>query len=286
MKSSPKVPESEINTYDVLFRILPQQVKGLKMSSAGKDSIKLSWSKVTGAEKYMLYQSIDGKTWTKVKTVTGNSATFKELKTGQIYQYKVRAHAVSGFGKYSSVLKTQTKTAAPTKLSVSAVSATGVRFGWKAVFGATKYIVFMSADGGKTWSEAKTVKTNAASISKLASGKKYQFRVVSCGLAGKSEDSAVLKTGTLTAAPKISKLTSTKSKTATVKWDKVTGAKSYIVYTSKDGKKFKKATTTTKTTVTLSKLTAGKKVYVKIAAVNAYGNKSAYSSAKSVTVKK
>ena len=77
----------------------------------------------------------------------------------------------------------------------------------------------------------------------------------------------------------------TKSKIATVTWGNVAGAKSYIVYTSKDGKKFIKAATTTKLTVTLKKLTAGKKVYVKVKAVNTYGKNSAYSAVKSVKVK-
>ena len=61
MKKSPRVQANEVNTYNVFFRILPQQVKGLKTSSAGKESLKLSWGKVTGVEKYLLYQSADGK---------------------------------------------------------------------------------------------------------------------------------------------------------------------------------------------------------------------------------
>ena len=285
MKKSPRVQANEVNTYNVFFRILPQQVKGLKTSSAGKESLKLSWGKVTGAEKYLLYQSADGKKWTKIKTLTGNTVTLKGLKTGQTYLYKVRAYAVSGYGRYSAVLKAQTKTAAPTKLSVRAVSASSVKFKWNSVFGALKYNVYFSPDG-KSWTKSKTVKTAYATVTGLAAGRKYYFRVTSVGLGGDSAPSAALGTGTLTSPPKITKLTSVKSKTAAVTWSRVAGAKSYVVYRSADNKKWTKVTTTAKLTYTFTKLTGGRKIYVKVAAVNAAGKNSAFSAVKSVTVKK
>ncbi len=181
------------------FNIVPAQVKGLKAASATANTIKLSWTKVTGAKYYEVYQSTNGKKWTKVATVSTNSATVKKLKAGTGYQFKVRA---------------------------------------------------------------------------LDSSKK---------LIGAY--SAVLKTGTATAAPKIATLKSTKAKTATVTWKKVSGAKSYVIYTSTDGKKFKKAGTAKKTTFTISKLTSKKKIYVKVAAVNSYKFESAQSAAKNVKVK-
>ena len=98
--------------------------------------------------------------------------------------------------------------------------------------------------------------------------------------------SAVLKTGTKTAAPKITKLTSAKSNTATLTWGKVTGAKSYVVYKSADNKTWVKAGTATGTSFTLTKLTGGKRIWVKVLAVNAYKANSAYSAVKYVTVKK
>ena len=103
-------------------------------------------------------------------------------------------------------------------------------------------------------------------------------------VAGKA--SAVLKTGTLCAKPTISSLKSAKAGQATVAWGKVTGASKYIVYKSTDNKKWTKVTTTNKTSYMLTKLTGGKKIYVKIVAVNAYSKNSADSAVKSVTVKK
>ena len=193
-------------------------------------------------------------------------------------------------GNYSGTQKLK-YTIAPrqvTGLKAATVKKDSIKVTWTKLAEAKAFKVEYSADG-KTWT-SKVVTTNSFTLSKLKSGAKWQFRVTALSAAKKGVEgkaSAVLKTGTVTAAPKISKLTSTKAKTATVTWSKVTGAKSYTVYTSTDGKTFKAVKTgVTKTTYTITGLKAGKKVYVKIQAVNAYGAKSAQSAAKSVTVKK
>ena len=195
------------------------------------------------------------------------------------------------FKNYYTGQKTLTYTIIPrqvTGLKTEKVTKTAIKLSWKKLSEAKYYKVEQSTDG-KTWTKAAVVTANAATVKNLKTGAKYQFRVKALDstkkIAGKV--SAVLKTGTLTAAPTISKLTSTKSKTATVSWKKVTGAKSYIVYKSTDGKTFKAAKTgLTGTSCTLTKLTGGKKIYVKVIAVNAYGAKSAASAVKSVKVKK
>ena len=195
---------------------------------------------------------------------------------------------VCGATKTETIAKLKAPTVAQvTGLKTTKQTKTAITLKWSAAKNADKYELYRSTDG-KNWTKIKTTTKLTFTDKELQAGTKYRYRVRGVHSASKAvgKYSAVLKTGTLTAVPKITKLTSTKAKTATVTWGKVTGAKSYVVYTSKDGKKFTKATTTTKTTVTLSKLTTGKKIYVKVVAVNAYGKSSAYSAVKSVTVKK
>ena len=179
------------------------------------------------------------------------------------------------------------KPAKTTELKVTEVGTKTLKLSWKTVTGAKYYSVYVSTDG-KTWKHKTTVSTNTATVKDLKVGTKYQVKVRALDSKKKVKGafSDILKTQTKTAAPKISKLTSPKSKTATVTWGKVTGASKYIVYKSTDGKTFKKAATTSKLTYTLTKLTGGKKIYVKIVAVNAYSTKSAASAVKYVTVKK
>ena len=197
-------------------------------------------------------------------------------------------------GNYSGS-KTLTYTVVPKKVTgVKNTSAEtkSIKLNWTKAAGAKYYEVYGSADG-KTFKKITTVSTNSLKVTKvngkaLSAGKTYYFKVRALDAAKKCVGafSSVLKTGTLTAAPKITKLTSTKSKTATVTWGKVTGAKKYVVYKSTDGNKWTKVASTAKTTYTLTKLTGGKPIYVKVLAVNAYSAKSAYSAVKSVTVKK
>ena len=174
-----------------------------------------------------------------------------------------------------------------TGLKASTVAKTSIKLSWTKIAGAKYYKVEKYDSSNKKWVAVKTVDTNSYTVSKLTAGKKYQFRVTALDstkkIAGKA--STVLKTGTLTSAPTVT-VKSTKSKTAVASWKKVTGASKYIVYKSTDGKKWTKVTTTTKLTYTLTKLTGGKKIYVKVVAVNAYGKESAASKVVNTTVKK
>ncbi|MGN0443808.1 MAG: fibronectin type III domain-containing protein [Acutalibacteraceae bacterium] len=230
-------------------------------------------------------------------SVTVKDSKGKTLKSGTDYTVKYSSDTknvgtvtvtVTLKGKYTGTKKLTYKILPKqvTGLKASSIKTTSLKLTWSKVTGAKYYKVEMSTDG-KKWKTVKTVSTNSLTVSKLKSGTKYQFRVTALDstkkLAGKA--SSVLKTGTLTGAPSVT-LKSSKSKTATASWKKVTGAAKYVVYKSTDGKKWTKVTTTTKTSYTLTKLTGGKKVYVKVTALNAYGVASAYSSVKSVTVKK
>ncbi|MCQ2462066.1 MAG: fibronectin type III domain-containing protein, partial [Clostridia bacterium] len=161
-----------------------------------------------------------------------------------------------------------------------------IKLSWTKYPDAKYYKVQQSTDG-KTWKTVKTVSAASLTVKELTAGKKYQYRVTALDGSKKalSKVSAVLKTGTRTNAPTVT-LKSTKSKTAAASWKKVTGAAKYLVYKSTDGKKWTKLTTVTGTSYTLTKLTGGKKIYVKIYALNAYGKYSAASAVKSVTVKK
>ena len=158
---------------------------------------------------------------------------------------------------------------------------------WSAAKNADKYEVYRSTDG-KTFKKIATVTKATYTDKAVKAGLKYQYKVKGIHSASKAEgkDSSVLKTGTITDAPKISSLKSTKSKTAVVTWKKVTGAKNYTVYKSTDGKKWSKVSTTTKTTLTLTKLAGGKKIYVKVLATNNFKKDSAFSAVKNVKVKK
>lgn len=92
----------------------PQACKGLKVSSVGTDSVKLSWTKI-GCTNYRIYQNIKGE-WKEIGKTTGTSYTVKKLAPATKYQFKIRAckqddkkTSNNHYGKYSGVVTATTK---------------------------------------------------------------------------------------------------------------------------------------------------------------------------------
>lgn len=92
----------------------PQACKGLKVSSVGTDSVKLSWTKI-GCTNYRIYQNIKGE-WKEIGKTTGTSYTVKKLAPETKYQFKIRACKQDDkktnnnhYGKYSGVVTATTK---------------------------------------------------------------------------------------------------------------------------------------------------------------------------------
>ena len=80
-------------------------------AKAGKKQVKLTWKKVDGAQKYVVYRATSAKgTYKKVATTTKLSYTNKNLKAKKTYYYKVKAiGAKNAASAYSLVDKCKTK---------------------------------------------------------------------------------------------------------------------------------------------------------------------------------
>lgn len=74
-----------------------------KQKKAKKKSISISWKRVSGAKKYVVYGSLYGKKMKKLKTLSGTSYTKKKLKPGKTYKFIVAAY---GGGKALATSKT------------------------------------------------------------------------------------------------------------------------------------------------------------------------------------
>ena len=72
----------------------------LKVKKSGSKRT-LSWTKVAGAQKYIVYRSTSKNgTYTKLTTTTKTSYTDKKAKKGKKYFYKVAAYKKVGKNKY------------------------------------------------------------------------------------------------------------------------------------------------------------------------------------------
>ena len=257
----------------------PAKVTGLKISSVTAASAKLTWIKAAGATKYVVSYSLDGKKWTS-KTVNTNSITVTGLTALKSYSFKVQA--VSSFaGEYSAVVKATTLPAKVTGLKASSATSSQIKITWTKVSGASSYTVSYSADG-KKWTN-KTVTANSFTLKKLKANKTYQFKVKAYSKTTKTygEFSSVLKASTAPAKVTGLKVSAVTSTTVKLTWKKATGANSYTVAYSTDGKKWK-TVTSKKNSATVTKLTANKKYYFKVMAVNGVA-KSDYSSTVNTT---
>ncbi len=115
--------------------------------SGGK--AKLSWKKVSGAKKYWIYRSTDGKTYKQYTSTTKLSYTDSKSKSGTKYYYKVKAIAVvnnTNVGSAYSTAKSITTTLA--KPTVKITTSNGKpKLTWSKVTGADKYYIYRSTDG-------------------------------------------------------------------------------------------------------------------------------------------
>ena len=110
---------------------------------------KLSWKAVSGATKYWIYRSTDGKKFKYFDSTTKTSYTNSGAASGTKYYYRVKAVAVvNGKNVVSANSSTKSLLTSLAKPSVSITTSNGKpKLTWKAVTGADKYYVYRSTDG-------------------------------------------------------------------------------------------------------------------------------------------
>lgn len=251
---------------------------------------KLSWKAVSGATKYWIYRSTDGKNFKYYDSTTKTSYTNSGAASGTKYYYKVKAVAVvNGKNVVSSYSYAKSLVCTPATPNVSITSANGKPvLSWKAVDGASKYYIYRSTDGGKTYkywdSTSKTSYTNSGA----EAGKTYYYKVKAvCGKSSYGNSAQSLaKSIVCDCAKPVLSITAVNGKPK-LSWNAVDGATKYWVYRSTDGKNFKYYDTTTKLSYTNMSTTAGTTYYYKLKAVNGSTNydASALSNAVSLKVK-
>ena len=110
---------------------------------------KLSWKAVSGATKYWIYRSTDGKKFKYFDSTAKTSYTNSGAASGTKYYYRVKAVAVvNGKNVTSANSSTKSLLTSLAKPSVSITTSNGKpKLSWKAVTGADKYYVYRSTDG-------------------------------------------------------------------------------------------------------------------------------------------
>ncbi len=139
---------------------------------------KLSWKAVSGATKYWIYRSTDGKNFKYFDSTTKTSYTNSGAASGTKYYYRVKAvTVVNGKNVVSANSSTKSLFTSLAKPSVSITTSNGKpKLTWKAVTGADKYYVYRSTDGKNFSYWDSTTKTSYVN-SGAKKNTKYYYKV-------------------------------------------------------------------------------------------------------------
>lgn len=241
------------------------KVTGLKATTVSMTSVKLSWSKVSGATAYNI-QKYENSKWTTVANTKNLNYTISNLKMNSTYSYRVRAYVtVSDAKKYgtaSSTLKYTAGVGTVSGVKLSSGDYDSTVISWSKISGVTGYQVYKYdySNTSKGWYKVKTISsanTTSYTYNSLVTGTKYAFKVrayykTSSKTYYGSFCSNLYYTPQLETVKGL-ELTRLSSTSATLSWDKVPGAEGYQVYDYATGKAVKLPTAkTNKTTITIA----------------------------------
>jgi fibronectin type 3 domain-containing protein len=166
---------------------------GFKAVSASYNSIKLTWSAVSGATNYVVSRATAaaGPYTQLTSAATSSGYTNTGLKSGTTYYYKIKAYAkVNGttvYGKETAVVSAKPIPSAPGAMKAVKASATSITITWGAVSGATKYEVYRATASGGKYTLVNTTTGKSFTNKKLAKGKTYYYKVCAIRMEGKTK---------------------------------------------------------------------------------------------------
>lgn len=161
----------------------------LRLSAAGevaaneKNGIKLTWSKVAGAEGYRIYRSDRGGQKTLLKTVKNTVTAYVDKtvasKNGKGYTYTVQPYSGQWDGPAKG-LKVVRLTGVT--LKKAAKSGSHIKLTWTRNSQAKGYEVYRKMGSGK-WTKVKTIAKNSTltyTDKAVKRGKRYSYKVCAC----------------------------------------------------------------------------------------------------------
>ncbi len=265
---------------NISVKPMPAKVTGLKASSGGYNSVKLTWSKVSGATGYVV-QWYKNKKWVDLKKTKSNSLTVTGLTTDTTYSFRVRAYRTvskkNHYGSYSATVKGTPKLAATSSIKLSGETTTSATLTWSKVSGATGYQVYNPTT--KKWVNVKTKLTYT--IKSLKANTKYTAKVRAYRKSGSKTYYGTEKSVsfvTMPAALKSFKISSYNTSSIKISWSKASNIKSYRVFIYDYSTKKETKYDTTSTSYTFKNLKPGTKYRVSARAYakntnNIYGEK-------------
>ncbi|MDE6110790.1 MAG: SH3 domain-containing protein, partial [Eubacterium sp.] len=240
-------------------------------------SFTLSWSSVTGADKYEIYiKNADG-SYSRMKTTTETSFTTSTAIYRKQYTFKVRAYTSKNkiYSNFSNeVSEMSTKLPAP-KFNEPKVNENGsFELSWSAVNGADQYEIYIKNSNG--YSRMKTTPEASFTTAVAAYGKQYAFmvRAVDSNNNTYSEYSNEVFTvnHTKLSEPAFNPVTINANASFKLSWSSVSGADKYEIYIKNTDDSYSCMKTTTATSFTTAVATYRRDYAFKVRAVDSKNN--------------
>ena len=226
----------------------------------------LKWDAVEGAVHYRIcYDVVDDTTF----IVTKNSYKVKYISPGK--EFHIRVYAETDNGESSAASKEvagSVKVASPDVTIGNDRTSGKVRLEWNYDEYVAKYDIYRATSKNGSYSKIATVQGLWYVDKTAKDNKTYYYYVIAKGekKAGDSYESDVQSGKNVLASPEIHDIRNTKKGAIKVSWNKVTGAKKYVLYRKDPGsKKFTKITTTTSLSYVDSGLKSGTYEYYLVA---------------------
>ena len=239
--------------------------------TTSKGKPKLTWKAVTGADKYYIYRSTDGKNFKYYNETDEAGYTNYSTNIGTTYYYKVRAvKTIDGNDHKSDFSAVRSIQCRPAAVNLSISRSYGKpKLTWDAVADADKYWIYRSTDGKNFKCYDTTTKTSyinsGAAFNTIYCYKVKAVKVVNGRNVVSGSGSAK---SVITALAKPSVSITTSDGKPYISWDAVDGATGYYVFRSTDGKNYSVLGYTTRTNYTNTASNAGTTYYYKVKADN------------------
>lgn len=202
----------------------PTKVKVINQERA----IKISWKKVSKAKKYKIFRNSK-----VIKTTKKTSYNDYGVSAGKTYSYKIKPYSGKITGKASKAVKLTRIN--PTVIKNISNGDKSITLNWSKKTGADKYVIYRKSSDSDTFVKIKSVITLYFSDTDVTSGTKYTYKILCYKKSTKSysKESSKVSTVYLDKVTGVFARENTDSKSITVKWNRVTGADSYIIYKRK-----------------------------------------------------
>ncbi len=272
----------------------PTAVSGFKLKARSSSALRLTWTKNTSADGYIIEQK-SGSTWVRIAKITKNTTTEYRvggLKAGTAYNFRIKAYKMSGkTGLYSGykTLSARTNPSAVSGLKLKARSSSAIRITWTKNTSADGYIIEQKS--GSTWKRIAKITKNTTTeyrIGSLKAGTAYNFRVKAYKMSGNVGLHSGYKTISVRTNPSAVsglKLKARSSSAIRLTWTKNTSADGYIIE-QKSGSTWKRIAKITKNTTTeyrIGNLKAGTAYNFRIKAYKMSGKTGLYSGYTTIT---